>query len=1073
MAVGYARIKSNKPGAVGVVLANGSTDTGISILANDSRIPASVLQGIFVDSIDTLGSVLVGASEGSVDLTFGLCLEGAGATVALKTVDVGNDLAALFAEARDCTKFGGKLRYKPAAATGYTEREIQAATMPDAWPAEAESNGIMLTALNLTVLPFSDSDGLDVVDEFTTDTLGTGGKYNIGGADWTKMSGSDALTVAGGIAKSSGVSSGTIYRHTGAGHSYSDFQVTMKVMWDDIAANAGFRLMLRHTDASNYLAANFFSDGAGAGTCRLNTVIDGTEATMATTAITTLAADTWYWIRARIEGNVVTAEWFTTEPTPLGAATHSATDAFTSTEAAYFGKGTTSAPAIRFVTAVSNYLSIQEFRLEAHNYRSIVTPEVISLGGEIPGDVEAKTDIVATATGSSASAAPSWACFAWMPQPATTNMIHNSGFETNVSGWVNTAVSGVQASASTSVTRVTSGVLYPGATALEIVCPATTDTGGNFPIYKRFKKGVKYIAECYAWSAAGTTVARVKLGVSGDLGTGSSLALNATPTRHAVSWTPTADVDTAYFAATIGAATATTWRIGRVMVYEAARLADVYADDTDLSPVFCMNDDGDGTVTDSIGGLAGTVNGNPTYGKLGPIPGHSGTTLDFDGTDDYVAFAYSATLNPAQVTCEAWVMRDVDTGGAEVIVTSLRSDGLIGYRLMVGATDLVEWRVGDGAAGSAINSVSTLSAGVWYHVLATSDGVTSKIYINGCLETAAADVYSPNTSADFRIGTSVSGSADFNGKIFKPRIYNRVLTGDEIARRATGAQPAHTAGGNIPFGVINAAEADFTNVGSFFGTVPVADADYRSGFNIDGSGSMSTNATAEWPLLPWAITPDEYSRGEYAVRVFARVEIASTQIDVNVVASCAPEGGTNYGARRYTQEWGSSGKAIPATSAGTDFRNVFLGTLVMRVDRDRPVRWRLKLDCTNSASSTGAFGIDTIILVPARRYVASITGVNDANFAKFIASVSQTTKRVKWNKRCEVSDPASAISTHPYPDGGLGGSNILLPPGQVQLLAWLTDYQPDRADSNSDGAGESVSATIQASVKPQHIFARA
>lgn len=847
---GYLRIKSNKPGATGVVIVNGSASTGYTMLADKTEIPAANLAGIFVDSLDSLGSILASASQGSPELVIGLRIQGS-THATLTTYQ-----SALWTEARDCVTFGGTMRYRPEGATGYIERTIEHAAIPDAWPSDAEAFYRVITTLNLTVTPFSGADGHDVADDFSTDTLGTGGQYNTGGADYTADAGTITnYAVSGGVLDAAAnLTTETRYIHTGTGLTLADVECELKHSPGAIAASTKAGVILKRVDASNYLEA-YVDDTGAASRVRIDIVIAGARTNLASSAITRLVAGSVYWIKARIEGNVVHAEHWTTEPSPLGTADTTATPAtLDSSQRAVLGATIKGYQGIVLTAGNSTATYADNFKTRGYTYRNWTLPDVLPMNGSIVGDVEAKADITVTATGSSASAAPEWACFAWMPTPAAHNLVWNDGFEVDTNGWVATAVAGVTGAA-TSITRVTTaGLFYEGAAGASVVCPATSDTGASFLIYRRFKRGVTYTVEAYLRSAAAVTVARVKLGISGDIATSSNVALSTTWTRHTTTWTPTADTDIAYFVAGIGAATATTFNLDRVMVYE-------------------------------------------------------GTTA-----------------------------------------------------------------------------------------------------------------------------------------------------------------PTFSAGGQVPWGVINGASVDVTNKGSFFAIA--ADANYRAGFDLAGTGSMSTNATAEWYLHPWAITPDDYARGEYQCKVFARVEIASTQADVNIVTSLRPEGGTSYGAERYTQEWGSTGKAITTPGASV-FRWVNCGTLVMRVDRNRPARWKLRMVVTNASTSTGAFGIDQIILVPARRSVMSQTGATSADFADFISSTSQTSKIVRWNKRAEISNPASTVSRYPYPDGGLGGANILLPRGDVQMLAWLADYQPDRSDANSSGAGEFVSATVGVSVKPQYVFARA
>jgi hypothetical protein len=137
-----------------------------------------------------------------------------------------------------------------------------------------------------------------------------------------------------------------------------------------------------------------------------------------------------------------------------------------------------------------------------------------------------------------------------------------------VNGWSNAAVTNINGAA-TSILRVTTAAKF-GTACAEIVCPATIDTGASFPIYRRFKRGVTYTAEAWFRSAAGTTLAYLRLGngPGNDKASSTAVALSTTWTKHTVTWTPTADREVVHVAANIGAATGTTWTVDGISVYE-------------------------------------------------------------------------------------------------------------------------------------------------------------------------------------------------------------------------------------------------------------------------------------------------------------------------------------------------------------------------------------------------------------------------------------------------------------------------------------------------------------------------
>lgn len=170
--------------------------------------------------------------------------------------------------------------------------------------------------------------------------------------------------------------------------------------------------------------------------------------------------------------------------------------------------------------------------------------------------------------------------------------------------------------------------------------------------------------------------------------------------------------------------------------------------------------------------------GGPTFGSGGAIRDDDDTAIDFDGTNDFLVIPYAAALNPAAITIGGWAKRDSDTGAAETLLDCIASN--LGYRVQVGATDLVTLTVGTGAGTSATAGTSTIAAATWFHWAVTHSGAEAKVYVNGVLETTAATTYAANTSAALRIAALVAGTSPWNGKQDELFIEPSVLTAAEI-----------------------------------------------------------------------------------------------------------------------------------------------------------------------------------------------------------------------------------------------------------------------------------------------------
>ena len=198
-------------------------------------------------------------------------------------------------------------------------------------------------------------------------------------------------------------------------------------------------------------------------------------------------------------------------------------------------------------------------------------------------------------------------------------------------------------------------------------------------------------------------------------------------------------------------------------------------------------DEGSGT---STADRSGNGNNGSLYNMNVPdcwIAGKSSMhSLQFDGINDYVLAANSASLNITQeITVAAWIKPDTRTDSYYHVIACKGSytyflstlNGTI--RLLIGKSDRSGWNTI--TVGQTI-----LDSSKWYHVVGTYKNGIGKIYINGVLD-------GTTTGSDENIGSYVSslsiGSASsyeskffFNGVIDELRIYNQALGGREIEK---------------------------------------------------------------------------------------------------------------------------------------------------------------------------------------------------------------------------------------------------------------------------------------------------
>ncbi len=161
---------------------------------------------------------------------------------------------------------------------------------------------------------------------------------------------------------------------------------------------------------------------------------------------------------------------------------------------------------------------------------------------------------------------------------------------------------------------------------------------------------------------------------------------------------------------------------------------------------------------------------------------NSDDSVVFNGADEYIGISnFSALNNMTSGTISIWVKLDVlDSQDRDIIRRRTSGHGWI---LQVDATDVFRFIVNDGgdqrANGNVAPDIDRL-----YHVVGTfeTDGAV-RLYVDSVLQDSEDTVSSSlnlNTSQNITIGTQSAGLGHFDGNISDARIYNKVLSQEEI-----------------------------------------------------------------------------------------------------------------------------------------------------------------------------------------------------------------------------------------------------------------------------------------------------
>ncbi|MDB5388886.1 MAG: vcbs repeat-containing protein, partial [Planctomycetaceae bacterium] len=184
----------------------------------------------------------------------------------------------------------------------------------------------------------------------------------------------------------------------------------------------------------------------------------------------------------------------------------------------------------------------------------------------------------------------------------------------------------------------------------------------------------------------------------------------------------------------------------------------------------------EGNATDVKNGNNGTLNG-ATFG-----PGEVNQAFNFNG-GSYVSVPSSPSLNvTSSLSIEGWVNLSTNNFNNGLVykgTLGIGSQGAYSLGFFTGGSNQLVFRLNENSR-QVVSSTSFVPS-QWYHVAATYDGTTMKVYVNGVLDGSVAYSASISTnSSPLIIGGYYDSPYLFHGKIDELSIYNQALTPAEI-----------------------------------------------------------------------------------------------------------------------------------------------------------------------------------------------------------------------------------------------------------------------------------------------------
>ncbi|KKQ23516.1 MAG: hypothetical protein US38_C0014G0003 [Candidatus Roizmanbacteria bacterium GW2011_GWC1_37_12] len=191
-----------------------------------------------------------------------------------------------------------------------------------------------------------------------------------------------------------------------------------------------------------------------------------------------------------------------------------------------------------------------------------------------------------------------------------------------------------------------------------------------------------------------------------------------------------------------------------------------------------------GTITIGATGTntsAGTCTGSAGEAWKDGATGKYNSSLEFDGTDDYINVVDNNSLDmTTNITLSAWIkLSDLTITNANNIVAK----GTNGYQFTVGDSSSLKVGLAKQDVAWVVQSNTTISDTNWHFVSVTYNGTTGKVYLDGIDRSGSTSIQTfSNTSDNLFIGSKnpVTATKYFNGQIDDIRVYNYALTANQV-----------------------------------------------------------------------------------------------------------------------------------------------------------------------------------------------------------------------------------------------------------------------------------------------------
>ena len=210
-----------------------------------------------------------------------------------------------------------------------------------------------------------------------------------------------------------------------------------------------------------------------------------------------------------------------------------------------------------------------------------------------------------------------------------------------------------------------------------------------------------------------------------------------------------------------------------------------------------FDETGGATATDTVGTNNGILTNGPA--RISGSDCVSGGCLSFDGNNDYVDYGNDPSFDIANaITIEGWVKWSNEDVKEIFVKMNNANTGVGSYEFFQSGSSVI-FRTLKGGSARNLSSSSAISPNTWAHIIATWDGTTKKIFINGVQDASTQAEAAPIdlTTGKFVVGAYANGNYPFNGSIDEVRLYSAALPSSAIRERYLAGLDKLLAGGQI------------------------------------------------------------------------------------------------------------------------------------------------------------------------------------------------------------------------------------------------------------------------------------